>query len=150
MASQVLLFPETISLTPEQSSLADGFIEQLNRNGYDIDWFGAGTIVVRAVPVLAKGADIHNLIEDLLQDASLFSDAGASESDEKLARLREKLASSLSCRAAVKVNTVLSREKMEWLVDSLFHCRNPYTCPHGRPIVLKLSSEEILKGFKRQ
>jgi DNA mismatch repair protein MutL len=59
------------------------------------------------------------------------------------------MAISLSCQAAIKVNTPLSREKMEWLVDSLFQCRNPYTCPHGRPIVLKLESDEILKGFKR-
>ncbi len=150
MASQALLFPETLPLTPEQSAMADQFMEILNQNGYDIDWFGVGTIVVRAVPVLAKGADIRNLIDDLLQDSSaLFDEISASDSSEKITRLREKMATSLSCRAAIKVNTVLSLEKMEWLVDSLFQCRNPYTCPHGRPIVLKLDTEEILKGFKR-
>ncbi len=150
MASQTLLFPETVALDPEQISLADQFMEHLNQNGYDIDWFGAGTIVVRAVPVLAKGASIPNLIDDLLQDsAALFTDISESDSSEKIARLREKMATSLSCRAAIKVNTVLSHEKMEWLVDSLFQCRNPYTCPHGRPIVLKLETDEILKGFKR-
>ncbi len=150
MASQSLLFPETLTLDPEQISLADQFMEHLNRNGYDIDWFGAGTIVVRALPVLAKGASISNLIDDLLQDsATLFNDISECDSSEKIARLREKMAISLSCRAAIKVNTVLSREKMEWLVDSLFLCRNPYTCPHGRPIVLKLDTDEILKGFKR-
>lgn len=150
MASQSLLFPETVALTPEQGAMADQFMEHLNRNGYDIDWFGSGTIVVRAIPVLAKGADIRNLIDDLLQDSSgLFDDISVRDSSEKITRLREKMAISLSCRAAVKVNTVLSHEKMEWLVDSLFQCRNPYTCPHGRPIVLKLETEEILKGFKR-
>jgi DNA mismatch repair protein MutL len=150
MASQALLFPETVPLTPEQSAMAEHFMEHLNRNGYDIDWFGSGTIVVRAVPVLAKGADIRNLIDDLLQDSSgLFDDISDSDSSEKITRLREKMAASLSCRAAIKVNTVLSHEKMEWLVDSLFQCCNPYTCPHGRPIVLKLETNEILKGFRR-
>lgn len=150
MASQALLFPETVTLTPEQTTLADQFMGHLNQNGYDIDWFGSGTIVVRAVPVLAKGASIRNLIDDLLQDsAGLFNDISESDSSEKITGLREKMAISLSCRAAVKVNTVLSLGKMEWMVDALFQCRNPYTCPHGRPIVLKLGTDEILKGFKR-
>ncbi|MFH1964942.1 MAG: hypothetical protein ABIJ42_05310, partial [Acidobacteriota bacterium] len=93
---------------------------------------------------------IRNLIDDLLQDsAGLFNDISESDSSEKITELREKMAISLSCRAAVKVNTALSLEKMEWMVDSLFQCRNPYTCPHGRPIVLKLGTNEILKGFKR-
>ena len=149
MASQALLFPETLTLTPEQTVLADRILEHLNRNGYDIDWFGTGTIMVRAVPVLAKGANIRDLIDDLLQDSSLFNEISETDSSEKITRLREKMAISLSCMAAIKVNTVLSYAKMEWLVDSLFECRNPYTCPHGRPIVLKLGTDEILKGFKR-
>lgn len=149
MASQALLFPETISLTPEQSALAEHFIQHLNGNGYDIDWFGSATIVVRAVPVLARDADTGELIEDLLQDSGLFNELAERDSSEKVSRLREKMAISISCKAAIKVNTVLSREKMEWLVDALFQCRNPYTCPHGRPIVLRLGMDEILKGFKR-
>ena len=149
MASQALLFPESITLNPEQNSLADHFMENLNRNGYDIDRFGTETIVIRAVPVLARGADIRNLIDDLLQDSALFDETSEKDSSEKITRLRKKMATSLSCRAAIKVNTILSPEKMEWLVDTLFQCRNPYTCPHGRPIVLKLGTNEILKGFKR-
>ena len=149
MASQALLFPESLSLNPEQKALADQFMASLNSNGYDIDWFGSDTIVVRAVPVLAKGADTRNLIDDLLQDSALFNETSDADSGERIRRLREKMATSLSCRAAIKVNTILSREKMEWLVDTLFQCRNPYTCPHGRPIVLKLGTDEILKGFKR-
>ena len=56
---------------------------------------------------------------------------------------------SLSCRAAVKINTPLTREKMQWMLDELFRCANPYTCPHGRPIILKMDIEQVLSGFHR-
>ena len=87
-------------------------------------------------------------MENILDDLS----SGRREPDTSgghARRLREKIAISLSCRSAIKINTPLSREKMHWLLDQLFRCRNPYTCPHGRPIVLRLNIQDVLRGFHR-
>jgi DNA mismatch repair protein MutL len=62
--------------------------------------------------------------------------------------LRE-LAASLACRAAIKINTHLTPEKMAWLVEELFKCAHPTNCPHGRPIVLRFDMSQIERGFKR-
>jgi DNA mismatch repair protein MutL len=145
--TQRLLLPLTIELNPQQQAIMEEILDDLNANGFEVEWFGARTIAIKGVPAIAGECDSRKLIEEVLdgQEAGRYrSAAGAG-----LSRLREKIAISLSCRAAIKVNTPLSLEKIQWLLDELLRCDNPYTCPHGRPIVLRLGVMEILRGFKR-
>ncbi len=145
---QRLLIPITIELNVQQKAALEGLIEELNANGLEVEWFGDRTIVVKGVPQMAKDCQVEQLVQSVLEDLS----SGRREPDTSgshARRLREKIAISLSCRAAIKINTPLSPEKMHWLVDELFRCRNPYTCPHGRPIVLRLNIQDILRGFHR-
>jgi DNA mismatch repair protein MutL len=66
-----------------------------------------------------------------------------------LGRLREKIAASVACHAAIKINMHLEHSKMLWLIDELQRTQYPMSCPHGRPIVLRYEKNEILKAFKR-
>jgi len=146
---QKLLVPETLDLDAQQLSAAKEALGFLNANGFDVDWFGSSTLVVRGVPAMAGNTDARRLLEELLEELTDLEDLQRQDESRGLRRIREKIAISLSCRAAIKINTPLSPEKIQWLLDELFHCQNPYTCPHGRPIVLRLGLEEILRAFKR-
>lgn len=146
--SQRLLTPLTIDLSPPQKLVVDQILEELVANGFEVEPFGNRTIVVKAVPDVAKDRDAGALISEIIDDLS-SGVRDADRSGEGLRRRRERLAISLSCRAAIKINTPLAKEKMQWMLDALFQCRNPYTCPHGRPIVLRMSIEDVLRGFHR-
>ncbi len=63
--------------------------------------------------------------------------------------IRAEIAAGLACRAAIKINMILTPEKMPWLIDELLKCNNPATCPHGRPIILRMTAREIEKAFQR-
>ncbi len=140
--TQRLLIPQTVELSIEQKSRAATLLDQLNANGFEVDWFGDRTLVVRGLPELGAACEeVSQLLQDLLD--------GTTETEAGSQRVREKIAISLSCRAAIKINTLLTADKMRWLVDELFRCDNPYTCPHGRPIILRMEIEDILRGFKR-
>ncbi len=140
--TQRLLIPQTVELSIEQKSRAATLLDQLNANGFEVDWFGDRTLVVRGLPELGAACEeVSQLLQDLLD--------GTPETEAGSQRVREKIAISLSCRAAIKINTLLTADKMRWLVDELFRCDNPYTCPHGRPIILRMEIEDILRGFKR-
>jgi DNA mismatch repair protein MutL len=143
---QKLLLPTTLELTPQQHVLVEELLDQLNSNGFEVEWFGKQTIVVKGVPALAKESNVQELMESVLEELQTLD---VVKQEGRIRRLRERIAISISCRSAIKINTPLSSEKMQWLLDELFRCKNPYTCPHGRPIVLRLNIEEILRGFKR-
>ena len=147
-AMQRLLIPLTYELgTPEKPLLAE-FLEKLNANGFEVEPFGPQTVVIKGVPFFAKECDARLLIQEILEGLQL-SRLEPHQGNALNRRLREKIAISSSCRAAIKINTQLSTEKMQWLLDELFRCQNPFTCPHGRPIVLRMGIEEVLRGFKR-
>ena len=143
--TQGLLVPLTLDLNVQQKALLDEILDELNTNGFEVDWFGTQTIVIKGVPTVAGKCNPQKLLEEILNSM----DSELARSGSPLDRLREKIAISLSCRAAIKINTPLSKDKMQWLIDQLFQCDTPYTCPHGRPIILRLNIEEILRGFKR-
>ncbi len=149
-AVQRLLTPLTLELAPQQRAVSDFLLEQLNANGFEVDWFGRSTLVVKGVPALAGEVDPARLMHQILEEMETLDEFAADGApEETLSRIRQKIAISLACRAAIKINTPLSPEKMQWMLDRLFRSENPYTCPHGRPIILRMNIEEILRGFKR-
>lgn len=151
MAVQRLLTSQTVELDPPQRAAAERLVDLLNANGFEVEWFGEATLLVRGVPALAPQLSAGDVIRSLLDEMTERDDMPLQgEADDRFLRdFRKHLAVSLACRAAVKVNTPLSEAKMEWMVNELLACRNPYTCPHGRPVVLKLTLEELLKAFQR-
>ena len=146
--TQYLLEPLKVELTPEQKATLEEILDDLNHHGFAVEWFGDRTILVRGVPALARSCDTLELFQEIVSNFQA-EDRHTVPQRSSLQRRREKIAISLACRAAIKINTPLSREKIQWLLDQLMVCETPYTCPHGRPIVLRVGIEEILRGFKR-
>ena len=138
--------PKVFVSTTTFAAFSEAPLTLLRENGFEVEWFGKQTIVVKGVPALAEDANIQTLMEGVLEELQTLDRV---KQEDRIKRLREKLAISISCRSAIKINTPLSAEKMQWLLDELFRCQNPYTCPHGRPIILRLNIEEVLRGFKR-
>jgi DNA mismatch repair protein MutL len=141
--TQGLLIPLSIELTPAQMALIERALPELARNGFDAEPFGGTSIIVRAVPAIARDADIRALITEI---------TGALDDDERcfdIEKIRERIAVKTACKAAVKVNMPLGPEKMRWLLDELAQASVPTNCPHGRPAILRFSLSEIEKNFGR-
>jgi DNA mismatch repair protein MutL len=140
---QRMLIPETIDLTPAQASTFDQLLPELEDNGFELGRLSGRTVAIKAVPAMLAPGAAQSLLAELLD---------AIEEDRKglsLDELKAEIAASLACRAAIKINMELAREKMRWLIDELLKMENPATCPHGRPIILRITSREIEKGFHR-
>jgi len=141
---QALLFPLTLELDAERSARLQGGREKLDRLGFGLEPFGEQTWLVREIPALLGGADAAALVRDLADDL------GAPELQGELERLLDRLAATTACHAAVKVNFPLTPEKMTYLLDELGKTSTPMTCPHGRPVVLRMTHRELEKNFHRR
>jgi DNA mismatch repair protein MutL len=141
--SQNLLLPETVDLTPAQSQafeLIEGHLESL---GFGLMRLSGRTVAIKSIPTDLAPADARNLFAELL-DTIEPEKRGAPKST-----FRDDIAASLACKAAIKINMKLTPEKMKWLVDKLLLTTSPTTCPHGRPVILRLSMKDIERGFHR-
>jgi DNA mismatch repair protein MutL len=141
--SQRLLIPETFDLTPAQAAAFDLVHDELELYGFGLLRLSGRTVAINAVPADLPASEARNMLAEVLDtvDAEKRGSARATWKDE--------IAASLACRAAIKVNMVLTTEKMRWLIDSLLLTSSPTTCPHGRPIILRLTIADIEKGFHR-
>ena len=117
--------------------------KELNSCGFEVEPFGHRTLAIKSVPADLTTADLKKLLGELLD--------GLDKETQKvsLERIKEKIAASIACHAAIKINTHLEYSKMTWLIDELLKTKYPTTCPHGRPIILRYNKTEILKAFKR-
>jgi DNA mismatch repair protein MutL len=140
---QRLLLPIPIELPPAQRLRLEELPAHFAAAGFEIEPFGSGSLLVKAVPALAAACEIELLILDILDRV------GDQPPVFTLADVRHRAAAALSCRAAVKINTPLALPAMERLVDTLLAAEDPTTCPHGRPVVLRLNVRDLEKGFKR-
>lgn len=141
--SQRLLIPETFDLTPAQTIAFDLVIEELESYGFGLMKLSGRTVAINATPADLPPNEARNMLAEIL-DTVDAEKRGASR-----ATWKDEIAASLACRAAIKINMTLTNEKMRWLIDSLLLTSSPTTCPHGRPIVLRLSLTDIEKGFHR-
>ncbi|NLP09020.1 DNA mismatch repair protein MutL, partial [bacterium] len=141
-ASQQLLFPQTIDLTPQDYIYVQEILPLLEKLGFLIKCFGGRTVVMEGVPVgLRVGAEEKILLE-LLEEYK--------ENIESEVDIQERVAKSWACRSAIMTGDKLSTEAMTALIDQLFATQNPYFCPHGRPTIITLSTEELDKRFERR
>ncbi|WP_419805401.1 DNA mismatch repair endonuclease MutL [Terriglobus sp.] len=140
---QRLLMPMLIDLVPAQMANFALMSDELTRNGFEAEPFGPRTLAVKAAPVGLEGKELELALAELLQ-----TDDDAPQADNYQAR-RRRIAASIACHAAVKINMPLEHSKMQWLLDELGKTENPMACPHGRPIALRYSHKEIQRAFQR-
>ena len=138
--SQALLFPETVDLPPAARTLLERWRPTLERLGFAFEPRPGGALVVSAVPALLKGDEPRRLLE------AAVDELGGPKAD---APAMERALAFVACRGAIKANTPLAREEMERLVGDLGQTRTPYFCPHGRPIVSRVSMHDIRRELKR-
>lgn len=141
--SQNLLLPETIDLTPAQAAAFDIVEEELESLGFSLMRLSGRTLAVKSVPADLPVKEIRNLLSEILETVDREKRGNSIEN------LRDDIAASLACKAAVKVNMKLTHEKMQWLIDNLLVTSSPTTCPHGRPVILRLTIKDIERGFHR-
>ena len=141
--SQQLLIPETFDLTPAQAAVFDVLAEELETYGFELMRLSGRTVAIKAAPADLPAGEARNMLAELLDTVDAEKKGSARET------LRDDIAASLACHAAIKVNMPLSPEKMRWLIDRLLRTSSPTTCPHGRPVILRLATRDILKGFHR-
>jgi DNA mismatch repair protein MutL len=141
--SQGLLVPVTMELAPHQIPLLQQAEAEMQRNGFQVEHFGGTAILVRSVPRIAGELDCHKLILEILEGLEV------EERTLDVEKIRDRIAVSTACRAAIKVHTPLTPEKMRWLLDELGKTKIPTNCPHGRPIMLRFSLYEIERNFGR-
>jgi DNA mismatch repair protein MutL len=140
---QRLLMPLLVELTPGQQVVFTEMSEELRRNGFEVELFGMRTIAVKSAPGGVRPTDVEEMLVELLDQFQ------QEEQALNLEKIRAKIAASIACHAAIKINTPLEQNKMEWLLKELAKTECPMTCPHGRPVVLRYSVKEIQKAFKR-
>ena len=141
--SQQMLIPETFDLTPAQAAAFDHVAEELEAYGFELMRLSGRTVAIKSTPADLPASEARNVLAEVL-DTVDTEKRGAAR-----ATLRDEIAASLACHAAIKVNMPLAPEKMRWLIDRLLTTSSPTTCPHGRPVILRLATQDILKGFHR-
>ncbi|MGA9799984.1 MAG: DNA mismatch repair endonuclease MutL [Terriglobales bacterium] len=141
--SQRLLLPLVIELTVAQQAVFADIADELGRNGFEVEPFGARSIAVKIAPAGIDASAVEHMLHELLDQLSREDQA------LNLDRIRGRIAASIACHAAIKVNMPLEQNKMEWLLAELAKTDCPMTCPHGRPVVLRYSMKDIQKAFKR-
>lgn len=141
-ASQQLLFPQTVELTPGDSALVRDLLPHLETLGFVLKPFGRNTVVIEGIPADVRVGSERKILQDLL-------DEYRNNEHHATVDARDNLAKSFACKAAIKAGDRLTVQEMIGLIDQLFLTTMPYVCPHGRPVVVKISLEELDKRFGR-
>jgi DNA mismatch repair protein MutL len=141
--SQRLLMPLVLELTPAQQAVFSEISDELNENGFEAEPFGARSIAIKVAPAGIEAFQVEHMLHELLDQLSREDQA------LNLDKIGYRIAASIACHAAIKVNMPLEQNKMEWLLSELAKTECPMSCPHGRPIVLRYSMKDIQKAFKR-
>ncbi|MBZ5688678.1 MAG: DNA mismatch repair endonuclease MutL [Acidobacteriia bacterium] len=141
--SQRLLMPIVLELSPAQQAVFREISDELAHNGFEAEPFGARSIAIKVAPAGVEAAAVEHMLHELLDQFA------SEEQSLNLEKIRTRIAASIACHAAIKVNMPLEQNKMEWLLAELAKTDHPMSCPHGRPVVLRYSVKDIQKAFKR-
>jgi len=140
---QQMLMPMLIDLLPEQMIVFAEIAAELERNGFEAEPFGPRTIAIKAAPVGLEGRQLERMLTEVLEQTERETQS------ENLEAARTRIAASIACHAAIKINTRLDPKRMEWLLAELAKTQHPTSCPHGRPIALRYSWKDIQRAFQR-
>jgi DNA mismatch repair protein MutL len=140
-SAQQLLFPQTVTLSHEDFLVLTEILPYLEKVGFFLKDFGGNTVVIEAVPVDIRPGREKEIFFGLLEEFK--------QSRQGTLNVADAVAKSYACRSAIKAGDRLNLSEMVSLIDQLFATSDPYVCPHGRPVVVNLSLEEIDKRFGR-
>jgi DNA mismatch repair protein MutL len=141
--SQRLLMPIIVELTPAQQVVLAIISDEFEKNGFEAEPFGARSIAVKVAPAGVEATEVEHMLHELLDQFS------SEEQALNLDQIRGRIAASIACHAAIKVNMPLEQNKMQWLLNELAKTECPMSCPHGRPVILRYSMKDIQRAFKR-
>ncbi|GBU22868.1 DNA mismatch repair protein MutL [Fibrobacteres bacterium R8-0-B4] len=141
--SQQLLFPITLEMSPAEKAVLDSGKEYFNKLGFEISDFGGGTVSVSAMPAFLQIEETEGAVREMVR--YLLEGRGPETFKEPVKRF----AAAFACGAAIKKGQKLSLEEMNALINALFSAGNPYTCPHGRPTLVRISVDELTRRFLR-
>lgn len=144
LESQLLLVPELIAMEPQTVIYSEELKAPLESAGFVYDTFGADAILVREVPVVGLTPLSPHMLKDLLQS---FSQLIAMEGG--LSDIRQEAIIREACKKAIKAQDILSLKEIEGLIAQLKGLDSPYTCPHGRPIIISIERSELEHRFRR-
>lgn len=139
VSMQQLLVPIRVMVDPRERELIFEEEENFSKAGFEVDRFSDNEILIRAVPMIDFRDSIENIFRNILKNIK----------ENKNVDIRESILISMSCKGAIKANERLTHEEMEKIVGEL-HEIGEYTCPHGRPIIVKISKDDLEKLFKRK
>lgn len=142
ISSQILLKPEIIELSASEFNKIEDNLNLLKDLGFSIDEFGENTLILREVPILFGLPTYTNVIRDII---NALDENITSNYEADLYKIMKK-----ACISAVKSGDKLSELEVKTLIESLIHCENPYTCPHGRPTIIEIKKNTIAKLFLRE
>ncbi len=140
---QRLLMPLLVDLLPAQMITFAEIAEELERNGFEAEPFGPRTLAIKAAPVGLEGVELERMLEEVLAVPD------RNQQTENAEARRRRIAASIACHAAIKINQPLDTAKIDWLLKELAKTEHPTACPHGRPIALRYSHKDIAKAFQR-
>jgi DNA mismatch repair protein MutL len=141
-STQQLLFPQTVQLSASDYALAKELIPHLEKLGFDLKPFGKNTVVIEGIPADVRVGSEAQILQDVL-------DEYRNNEHTQTMDARDNLAKSFACKAAIKAGDRLTTSEMLVLIDQLFATQMPYVCPHGRPIVVKITVDELDRRFGR-
>jgi len=140
--SQQLLFPLTIEVDPARQLIIKEIYPMLVKLGFELKFFGKNTLVIEGVPDDIKPGSEEKVLMEVIDEFTY-------NQREKKLEQRDNIAKSYSCKTAIKAGDRLSDKEMRLLIDQLFATSMPYVCPHGRPIVVKITLDEFDRRFGR-
>lgn len=140
--SQQLLIPIKIKLTKIDYKIAEGLRNELGNLGFNFNMLPEDTIELHGLPSDVKVGDENKIFQELIDQ---FKEYELKLNLEK----RDNLAKSFACRSAIKANDSLTNKEMLSLIDNLFASKMPYVCPHGRPTMIRITTDELDKRFSR-
>jgi DNA mismatch repair protein MutL len=140
--SQELISPVVLHRTPGDTAILKDLLPVLVREGFILEEFGGDSFLVRAVPVVLGRLEDSTIIDEIISDL-------VNEEAAQTVSNRERITRIVACRGAVKAGTVCTREQSQRIVDQLRRMKNPFTCPHGRPTMIRFTRKELDAMFKR-
>ena len=141
--SQMLLLPDIITLTHKEMDIAKDNMQMFKKAGFSLEEFGDNTIKLTGVPTVCIDLDTKELFLETLDEINTVARTAKQEKEEKFI-------ATVACKAAVKANMALTPQEVESLMNKLLELPNPFTCPHGRPTVIKMSKYDIERKFARK
>ena len=139
--SQPMLMPLSFSVSSDVSATEGAWIEDVRAMGYDIEFFGNNTYIVREIPAFMEMNEAEDFLKDLFSEFSEKPDLTNQGTLDKII--------TRSCKSAVKGGDLLDRKEIDALMDQLKACENPFSCPHGRPTFIKMTRYQLEHMFKR-